>query len=365
MTTAADVIAFCARARQRGIVGVDTEFVRRRTFYPIFCLLQLAIDADDAIIYDPLSEDPAMHAPEVRQALADLLSTTAVKKVLHGADQDVQVIQRAFGITLTPVYDLVLLSTLGGWGSSPSYNKLVNLCYGFDLDKSQQKSDWLRRPLDAEQLDYALNDVRYLGGIAARQLAELTSRQRIDWLRQEMNIPILSRQRSVLEMALRGMKQSRNPQRFARLRAWMNFREGIAEQRDKPRNWMIDEKTISKLSGMAVPEILAQRGEFPPHIFRGTRWQEFVPELEQIDARQYPRLSAEHAGKVEEAWEQLRVLRLDISDNLGLAPSTLIPNHLMRGWLMGFAPVGSTLTDWRQQVLRPLAAVIDDIHALP
>ena len=67
-------------------VGLDTEFIRERTFYPQLALVQLSVPGE-VLLVDPL-------APGVAQALRPLLLDRGVEKIMHSASEDLQALAR-------------------------------------------------------------------------------------------------------------------------------------------------------------------------------------------------------------------------------------------------------------------------------
>jgi len=97
------------RLRQAPVVGIDTEFMREKTYFAKLCLIQLASD-DVAAIVDPL-------VCKDLSPLAELFEDTAVIKVLHAGGQDLEIFFRECDTTLSPVFDTQVAATLTGYPS--------------------------------------------------------------------------------------------------------------------------------------------------------------------------------------------------------------------------------------------------------
>jgi ribonuclease D len=152
----ADAAALAARLSAfagSGAVGVDTEFLRERTYYAQLCLVQLCADAE-CLCIDTLA------LPEL-SPLQALMSNAGIVKVLHAARQDLEVLWPAAG-PVRNVYDTQVAAALTGLAPQVGYAELVSRLLQVQLQKAHTRTDWSRRPLSAEQLDYALDDVRYL-----------------------------------------------------------------------------------------------------------------------------------------------------------------------------------------------------------
>ena len=70
-----------------GAVGIDTEFVWNRTFYPTLGLVQVGFPDGHCILID---------APEVDDwsPLGELLADSSTTKILHDAQQDLKILRR-------------------------------------------------------------------------------------------------------------------------------------------------------------------------------------------------------------------------------------------------------------------------------
>ena len=140
-------------------IGLDTEFLRERTYRAQLCLVQTATAAEAACI-DPLA------LPDL-SPLARVLTADSVLKVMHASRQDLEVLLPLAGLT-RPVFDSQIAASLTGLPAQVGYAEAVWRFLGQRLDKSHTRTDWSRRPLSTEQVEYALDDVRYLLPLAAR-----------------------------------------------------------------------------------------------------------------------------------------------------------------------------------------------------
>ena len=134
-------------------VGMDTEFIRERTYWPQLALVQIALGEangvaadEDILLVDPL-------APGMCEALAPLLADPTVLKIMHSASEDLVAFRHACGVLPAPLFDTQVAAALAGVGGGMGYQKLVQAVTGVALEKGETRSDWLRRPLSASQLD--------------------------------------------------------------------------------------------------------------------------------------------------------------------------------------------------------------------
>src|SRR5690606_21690294 len=121
----------------QGRIGLDTEFIRERTYWPQLALVQIAIDvrgadAPDVILVDPL----AAGIPDV---LRELLRDTTVVKVMHSASEDLIALQHACGALPEPLFDTQVAAALGGIGAGMGYQRLVEEITGSLLAKGETR----------------------------------------------------------------------------------------------------------------------------------------------------------------------------------------------------------------------------------
>ncbi len=146
---------FCKEALQQPSVGIDTEFVWTKTYYPKLGLLQMAYDREHCILVDTLAVTDT-------SPLAELLSTPNVVKVFHEAGSDLPILHRWCGAVPCNVADTRIAAGFCGMTAALSLRKLLISQLGVVLKKTETRTDWLRRPLTDAQIEYAGDDVIYL-----------------------------------------------------------------------------------------------------------------------------------------------------------------------------------------------------------
>ena len=242
LSTQDELVAFCERAASSKVLAVDTEFLREKTFYPKLCLVQVAAGDDIAAIDPILIEDLS--------PLAALLEDPGVTKVFHACTQDLEVLLDGMGVECAPVFDTQLAAAFLGMRQQVSYGSLVEAYCGVRLPKAESLTDWSRRPLDREQLVYAEDDVRYLPGTYERMMTELVARDRLSWVRPEMErLCDVSRIRRDPSEAYVRLKRASSLTRrqLAIAREVCAWREGVAAERDIPRKWVVSDEVIVEI----------------------------------------------------------------------------------------------------------------------
>lgn len=154
-------------------VGIDTEFHRERTYFPVCALVQVAWSGGRALI-DPLEVD--------LEPLGAVLQGRTI--VMHAAGQDLEVFRRSVGTLPDDLFDTQVAASFLGMSSiglAPLVKKLV----GADLAKGDRLTDWLERPLPDGALAYAEADVVHLFELHDQLRSSLEERNRLEWVRSE------------------------------------------------------------------------------------------------------------------------------------------------------------------------------------
>ena len=251
----------CARWSAARVVGLDTEFVRERTYHPRPGLLQVA-DVNGPVMVDPLTISDF-------QPFAALLTNPAVTKIMHACDEDLDVLDVLTGVTPVGVFDTQLASAFLGYGFSTSYANLVEGLLDVVLDKGLTRSDWCHRPLTPGQLHYAALDVEYLSPIHARLSRELSTRGRMSWFEEELEhrhrVRTEAKQPESAYLRIR-RRGALSPVHHAVLRALSHWREVEAMARNIPRRHLLTDEilmTLAQDSALDASKLEAIKGLSP------------------------------------------------------------------------------------------------------
>ncbi|MCZ6454356.1 MAG: ribonuclease D [Alphaproteobacteria bacterium] len=243
ITTSAALADICQSLARADYLTVDTEFMREGTFWPRLCLLQIA-GPDDAVAVDPLADNIDL------TPILELLADASIVKVMHAARQDMEIFFHMTGELPRPLFDTQVAAMVCGFGDQVGYEALVAKLTGARLDKSSRFTDWSRRPLSEEQLNYALGDVTHLRPIYEALRARVEETGRLHWIEEEIALltdPAIYRVEPV--EAWRRLKPKRNEPRYlAVLQAVAAWREHEAMTRDLPRNRVVRDETLLQVA---------------------------------------------------------------------------------------------------------------------
>ena len=250
ITTTEALDALCTRLRRETVVTVDTEFMRERTYWPELCVVQLAGDAEVAVV-DTL-------APGIDLAsLGALLADEAVMKVFHAARQDIEIFVLRFGDVPRPMFDTQVAAMVAGFGDQVGYDSLVAATTGGHIDKAHRFSDWAARPLSPAQINYAAADVTHLRRVYEKLLARLEKDGRVDWVGEEMAVlgDPATYQPDPEQMWERLRPRTSYRRMLAALRAIAAWREREAQKSNIPRGRMLKDEALLEIAASAPDSV--------------------------------------------------------------------------------------------------------------
>ena len=299
-----------------GAVGLDTEFQRTDTYFPIPGLYQLST-ASGVWLIDPLAIDDWT-------PLTRLLEDAGCVKVMHSCSEDLELLGHHLGVRPTNLFDTQLAYAFLSEHYSLSYANLVKALLGLDLPKQQTRSNWLLRPLSVAQLGYACGDVASLLDLHGRLLDGLEALGRRGWFAEEM----ARRERPVQnapEAYFAGVKGAwrLRPEELGALRALCAWRERKAAAEDVPRNRVVWDEHLLEFARQRrltqstiesrVPRRLARR--YAEELLCAHELGREQPETRVLSRPLSPSQAA--------AFKQLRDLGRSRAAALGMAPELL------------------------------------------
>lgn len=329
-------------------LGLDTEFLRERTYFAQLCLLQLSFGTH-ALCVDTLA------LPDL-DALRPVMATSLTRKILHAARQDLEVLWPFTG-TVAGLFDTQSAASLVGLPAQIGYAELTSRLLGTQLHKSQTRTDWAHRPLSTAQLAYALDDVRYLPPLAQELTQRLQQLGRWDWFEEEM-----------AQLSGNGSFQVQPEQAWRRIRGLADldearrtlaralgaWREKYAISADRPRNWILPDTAVRDIV-LTVPRNAAQLAgimELPEGV-RRHRGAEILALIEslRLPARLPPLPQRRRPQPAEtQAVQRLAQLTRETGRELGIAPEVLATRRDMERLVAGEREA-PPLQGWRRSVI--------------
>lgn len=342
--------AWLARLPADAAVGLDTEFMRRNTFYPQLALLQLGWEGHHALV-DPL-------AFEIGDTLQPRLGNGPAVTVMHSASEDLETLAPLLPNGPHQLFDTQIAAAFAGMGLGISYRALVAELANADLDKGETRSDWLQRPLTASQCSYAALDVVYLKTIHEQLSERLHQRDRSAWHAEDCER--LKRRASHRDgdpqpqRALRGAAEWPAAKQ-ALLRRLLLWRDRSARSLDRPRPWLMDDALALSLAQQPPANLadLEQRSR-GQRALRSAQRSELFELLAQPPGDEEIAATASIPGHPQgEAKKALAAMKQAIDTRaaeLDLPPGLLCPRKVLEEYVVT-AEWPEFLEGWRHDVL--------------
>ena len=233
----------CEQLAKAKVLAIDTEFVRTRTLYAKLGLLQVC-DGEQLALIDPL-------AIEDLSPFWQLLTNANITKVLHACSEDLEVFLTAGNCQPVNLIDSQIMMSFLGHGLSLGYAAMVKHYTDIELDKSESRTDWTKRPLTEKQLAYASADVDHLFYLYPKLLAELTQAGFFDYAKLETQNMIDKKFTPVDESKMYlniKMSWRLNPKQLNLLKHLATWRFQQAQKRDLPIGFVAKDHTLMALA---------------------------------------------------------------------------------------------------------------------
>uniref|UniRef100_A0A8C6S966 Exosome complex component 10 n=1 Tax=Neogobius melanostomus TaxID=47308 RepID=A0A8C6S966_9GOBI len=306
--TLEDLVALNEKLCKLPEFAVDLEHHSYRSFLGITCLMQVSTRDEDFII-------DALELRSEIYILNESFTDPAIVKVFHGADSDIEWLQRDFGVYVVNLFDTHQASRALNLARHSLDHLLKHFC-SVDSDKRYQLADWRIRPLPEEMLHYARSDTHYLLYIydcMRAQLLDFNHGQpgllQSVWNRSKdislkKYVKPIYTEDSYLEVQ-RKQKKSFNTQQLAAFRLLFAWRDKLARQEDESTGYVLPTHMMSKISEELPKEpqgIIACCNPIPPSV------RQQVNELHLFvqEAREMPLLKAEIVAQKQKGLKPLK-----------------------------------------------------------
>ncbi|PSF04837.1 ribonuclease D [Marinobacter fuscus] len=342
-------------------VALDTEFERVSTFYPIPGLVQLG-GAGQLWLVDP---EVAAGSDQFRAMLND----PTRPKLLYAMSEDLELFRHWLDLEPRGVIDLQVGAALAGAGFSVGYARLVETLFGEVLDKSATRSDWVSRPLSAQQEKYAIDDIRFLEPVYQWVAPRLQERGLSAAMAEESER--FAEEAAAAEnpethyLKLRG-GWGLNPDQQVLLQALVAWRERECRRVDRPRSRVINDglliaiaerqpeslEALSDVQGVA-PGFVRRYGESLLQLTTA------APELDGGDFEFIPRpLTRDQQALYKKVKKHFR----NAAESIDIPIEILAPRKRIEAVIQSRNLTGSPFFEgWRRQVIAPVASDIEEL----
>jgi ribonuclease D len=369
LTTAAEVQHAADILRTAPRIAIDLEFDDMRHRYGRNLALIQIFDGQTPYLIDPL---PLTNPAHDLEPLWLILRDPAVAKVFHSCKSDILLLDELYNVHVRNIVDTsVQYTLLAEADNNISLGRLIQAELGIEVDKGEQKSNWLKRPLTEAQMQYAANDVLYLFELTDRLRDKLAALDRTHWAEEENaaleDVRYSRDERPYLRMA---GKYRILPQELPLFRDLYLLRDQVARQIDRPPYMVFANERLPELV-RDLPRNLnawkAARGLHPelkraPYLdqLAALSAEDFIPAPEPTapaEQRRFPfrrRLTGEKAARADAREALLTQLKTHITTDInGFVANLVLSNRLVADIIeLGAEQV---LRPWQKTILRETA----------
>ncbi len=270
ITTPGQLADFCDVLSRADVIAFDTEFVSEHTFRSQLCLVQICTPGELAVV-DPFA------AGDLRP-FWKALAAPGHQTVVHAGREELGFSLTVISQRPANLFDVQIAAGLVGDEYPAGYATLLDRWLRKSMHKGETRTDWRRRPLNQQQLEYALDDVRYLIPLRDKLCEKLEQLGRSKWMEAEMEAfqteveAARTRERWRRISGISGL----SPRSLAVARELWRWRETEAERRDVPPRQVLRDDLLVELAKRRSADIRQIR------VVRGMERRELQPLLTKI-----------------------------------------------------------------------------------
>lgn len=240
-----DLNNFLRLIKDGSVIAIDTEFTRRTTYYPILSTIQIALKNSDnskiAVIVDVLRCQDL-------SGFITKINNPKITKILHSSTQDLQIFYQISKNYPQNICDTQIMANFCQKDFNIGYSTLVKEIFAIEISKEMQISNWQQRPLNKNQIDYALVDVIFLHEIYENFLKFLQQNNQFSWFEEEMKDFV---NKSLDENSKNLMRQistrGKSKKQIAQLNNLVLLREKFAQIQNIPREHLLKNEDLERI----------------------------------------------------------------------------------------------------------------------
>lgn len=327
-------------------VGVDTEFMREKTFFAELCLVQIAT-GETIYCVDPLTD----HSMD--DFWPALMRDTWV---VHSGRQDIEVVYQTSGEIPGSLFDTQIAAGLLGHAPQMGYASLIKELFDVEIEKTHTRANWSKRPLSNAFLDYAAEDVEYLLPAYEALAEQLDKKGRLAWAEEDsallLNPALYDINPKLAIERMKGARNLRGKRRAVatRLAAW---RETEALRANRPRQWIAKDSALLEVAAN-MPDSIEALGRIegmPAGLIRrsGALILGAVSATGEDDNNYRPPATPDEQQKAILKSVQKQVA--ECAADLGLAAETVASKRDLSAVIMGGDRASKVLSGWRRDLV--------------
>ena len=368
LTTADAIATAAAHFATVPRIAIDLEFDDMRHRYGRHLALIQVFDGQEVYLIDPL---PLPDMAADLEPLFAVLRDPAVAKVFHSCKSDILLLDEVFNVNCRSIVDTsVQFTMLAAEDNNISLGRLIQSELGFEVDKGEQKSNWLKRPLTEGQKEYAANDVLYLFELTDRLSARLVELGRAEWAAQENRALEAVRygRDDPRPWSRNAAKYKISAQEMPIFRELYMLRDAVARQLDRPPYHVLSNDRLAELARNPLETALQLRtaNGLHPELKRAPYAEQLLaigttdlaPEAPLLpEQRKFPfrrRMDGPTAARAEARETLLNTLKTHLTNDHSATLANMVLSNRLIGEIIEQG-ADQALRPWQQQLLKDSA----------
>lgn len=230
-------------------IAIDTEFIRTDTYFAELSLVQIQDNLGQVTLIDPIAIQESSPDATIAQNLAglvEILIEPTLLKVFHSARQDIEVLYQLADKMPASIFDTQLAAVFFQHGDIAGFARIVEAELGYKLAKTQTRTNWHARPLSDEQIEYAIDDVRFLAPLYEKFRDHMTAEQ-LSAIKEDcdalLDECLYRPDPSSAGAKVKGVRNFK-PKQLAIINALAEWREKFAIQNNQPKRWVMSDEVM-------------------------------------------------------------------------------------------------------------------------
>tara|TARA_B100001057_G_scaffold501166_1_gene621336 strand:+ start:6371 stop:7237 length:867 start_codon:yes stop_codon:yes gene_type:complete len=229
-----DIVFLKEILTSEALLGLDTEFDWRNTYFPILSMLQIST-RNKVLLIDCIKLKNLNFLKKILEDRKKII-------IFHSSRSDTTVLSTNLNIKIINAFDIQIAENIISGGDIKNYGAIVKKYMYKNLEQSQTKSNWLLRPFSNEQLSYAAEDVDFLLDIYDKQVRKLNKLNKLNIVIEKSK---LEASKGNQELYVSRIQKLKKPSRLEK--EIFMWREKYASKKNVPPSQILNNKDLKVL----------------------------------------------------------------------------------------------------------------------
>jgi len=341
--------AFLNDLKDSNHISIDIEFMRRNTYFPEPCVMQISNGKIHSCIDLALEID-------YKELLCELFFSNKLI-IFHSCRQDLEIIYMLFGKIPKNIFDTQIAASFLGYKFQIGYAELMKEIFNIEINKSEKMTNWKKRPLTNNQIQYALNDVIHLNDLYHFLNKQLVETKKIDYFQEEIKNFIEDVDwEPQIENSWKRIRSIKSLDKITKkiAKAIATWREKKAIELNIPRNWILAEKSIIELSieFKNTKKVSLPNNKYIDKIKDFERIKITINEIENNDKYQsFENINVNNLKEYKKIADDLYNYYKSVSIKNNISYQVVSPKKMIRNYLREKDSKSRLVSGWRRKLI--------------